>query len=244
MGGPGSGRKKAAQTLEKEIEAAKADLHGQVVVNPPLEAPKEISLKSVKQPTGSQIQVQGEGEEVFYNDQREKYLSEFQFESASDMADLDALLMHELLDYRYTTQLASGRAYDGHILLHAEQEQFRQNKVQSAKVIGDLKRQLGVARASRDGSQGSVADYIKELQRRAREFGVHRNEQIYQALVLANEAISIIETFDRSNETEKRVVGIESEADIVQHLRENFIPGFKAVDDAFKQGQRSWVSTL
>lgn len=242
MGGPGSGRRPQAKTLETRIEAARQDAQGIEVKD--LAKPIDVPPRTVEQPTGSQITVQGDAEERFYNDQRGKYMAEFKFESSADLADLDALLMHELLDYRYTTQLASGKAYDGRVLVYGEEDQLRQNKLAEAKVIADLKRQLGIARASRDGSAGSVADYLKELQRRAGEFGAYRQEQVVMAISLAKELQSIVEAFDRSNDTEKRVVGIESEEDIVQWVREEFIPRMVEVEQKFIAAQRQWVGTL
>lgn len=237
MGGPGSGRRKAAQTIAEQISRDMA----QVTTGG---APPVIELRVVKQPTGSELKVQGRDEERFYNQQKKKYLDENRFDAISDLADLDALLMHELLDFRYSTQLASGKNYDGLFLNYAAEEQLRQNKLAEAKVIADIKRGLALNRASRDASQGSTADYIADLLRRAKEFGVNRDNQIMRAIVLANELRSIVETFDRSNDVERRVVGIETVDDIVQWVRETFIPGFDEVDAAFRQNQKLWKGTL
>jgi hypothetical protein len=240
VGGPGSGRRKAAETIEREIAAHAAS-------QPQAEAtgtPAMPELREVTQPTGSILKVQGPDEERFYNDARAKYLEQNHFDAVTDLADLDALLMHELLDFRYSTQLASGKSYDGLFLSFRAEEQLRQNKLAEAKVIGELKKQLGLTRASRDAAQGSTADYIRDLMRRAKEFGVYRDEQIMRAVVLANELKSIVETFDRSNDTEKRVVGIESESDIVDWVRQMFIPAFDSIDQQFRANQRLWVGTL
>lgn len=239
MGGPGSGRKKTAETIQREMEAQEA-----VATAAGLPPAPMIVLTKVTQPTGSTIEVQGAQEAIFYDAQKTKYLHENKFDAVSDLADLDALLMHELLDFRYTSQLASGKSYEGLFLEYRAEEQLRQNKISEAKVIGDIKRQLGLNRASRDASAGSTADYIKNLLVRAKSFGVNRDRQIMKAVVLANELKSIVQTYDRSNDTEKRVVGIETEADIVAWVRAQFIPGFDAVDLAFRENQRLWVGQL
>ena len=237
MGGPGSGRRQAAETIA-------AQMGQEMVAQVKVGGTPAIELRVVKQPTGSELKVQGRDEERFYNDAKKKYLAENKFDAVSDLADLDALLMHELLDFRYSTQLASGQSYDGLFLNYAAEEQLRQNKLAEAKVIGEIKKQLGLTRAIRDSTQGSTADYIKDLLKRAKEFGINRDNQIMKAVVLANELKSIVETYDRSNETERRVVGIESEADIVKWVRESFIPGFDEVDLAFRENQKLWVGTL
>jgi thymidylate synthase len=236
MGGPGSGRRKQAETIAKSMEQNMA----QVTTG----SPAPIELREVTQPTGSVLKVQGRDEEKFYNAQKRKYLAENKFDAITDLADLDALLMHELLDFRYSTQLASGKNYEGLFLNYAAEEQLRQNKLAEAKVIGEIKKNLALNRAARDASQGSTADYISDLLKRAKEFGINRDNQIVKAIVLAQELKSVVETFDRSNDTEKRVVGIESEADIVQWVREKFIPGFDAVDLAFRENQKLWKGTL
>jgi len=236
MGGPGSGRRKAAETIAAQM--------GQDMAQVSTGTTPAIELRAVKQPTGSELKVQGRDEEKFYNAQKSKYLKENKFDAITDLADLDALLMHELLDFRYSTQLASGKNYEGLFLNYAAEEQLRQNKLAEAKVIGEIKRNLALNRASRDASQGSTADYIADLLRRAKEFGINRDNQIVTAIVLANELKSIVETFDRSNDVEKRVVGIETVDDIVQWVREQFIPRFDAVDLAFRENQKLWKGTL
>ncbi len=237
MGGPGSGRRKSAETIGAQMDQQTAS----ATVAFQSAAPQ---LLTVTQPTGSDLKVQGKGEQQFYNRQKSLYLAQNKFEDVADLADLDALLMHELLDFRYSTQLASGETYDGIGLVYAAEEQLRQNKLAEAKVIGELKRQLGLTRASRDASTGSTADYIKELLKRAKEFGVNRNNQVVTAITLAMELTSIVETYDRSNTVERQVVGIEDEKDIVAWVRDTFIPGFAAVDLAFRESQTLWRGTL
>lgn len=238
MGGPGSGRRKSAETIGAQMGEQMA------TVNVGSTNPPPPQLLTVTQPTGSDLKVQGKVEQQYYNRQKKLYLEQNKFEDVSDLADLDALLMHELLDFRYSTQLASGETYDGISLVYAAEEQLRQNKLAEAKVIGELKRQLGLTRASRDASSGSTADYIKELLKRAKEFGVNRDNQIVKAITLAMELTSIVETYDRSNTVERQVVGIEDEKDIVDWVRKTFIPGFAAVDLAFRESQRLWRGTL
>jgi hypothetical protein len=262
MGGPGSGRKKSAETIERELRVAQ----GKPVVTPMqasraraaaaktaatkkavAKPPKLIAivLRKVAQPTGSAIEVQGKAEELFYNTQKAAYLDQNKFDAVSDLADLDALLMHELLDFRYTSQLSSGKMYDGIFLPFRLEEQFRQNKLAEAKIIGELKRQLGLTRASRDQQQGSVADYIANLRLRAREFGINRNNQAVEAITLMNELSSIVGTFDRSNEFERRKTGIETDEQIVAWVRDKMVPKFHSIDAEFRaNGQKYWVGTI
>ena len=241
MGGPGSGRRKAAETVARTMES---QAETQLVDTPPV-APSATELKDVTQPTGSPLRVQGEGEQSFYNAQRDKYLEEFKFDAISDLADLDALLMHELLDFRYSTQLSSGRSYEGLFLTYAAEEQLRQNKIAEAKVIGEIKKNLGLSRTARDAQKGTTAEYLTQLRIRAREFGIHRNTQVTRALALMNELSSIVGTYDRSNDFERAKTGFESEAEILTWVREEMIPKFHDVDAEFRaNGQKNWVGTI
>jgi|GEM_PF-6604425 len=249
MGGKGSGRRPRAETIAREIEKQRVVAQGQAAVADEMESelefvPTPVKLQYVKQPTGSTIQVQGDAEREFYERQRDNYMQQYKFTEVSDLSDLDALLLHETLDFRYTSQLASGKAYDGRALVFGEEEQFRQNKLAEAKVIGDLKRQLGITRAARDQQQGNVADYIRELQRRAKEFGVYRDEQRSLSISLMKELESIVTTWQRSNETERRVVGIETEADIVTWILDTMLPRLHAFEAAFLAEQKKWRADL
>ena len=60
-----------------------------------------------------------------------------------------------------------------------------------------------------------------------------------------NELSSIVGTYDRANETERRKVGFESELEIVAWVRDKMIPKFRKIDEEFrKTQQRYWVGTL
>lgn len=230
MGGPGSGRRKAIDMDAMASIEIKTD--------------STVKLVKVRQPTGADIEVQGAEEAKFYNAQKRKYLDENKFTAVTDLADLDKVLFFELLDFRWTLWLGRGKDYDGAWLSPGAEEQYRRNKNDGAKVTIALKEKLGLTKESRDSATGSVPEYIYTLKKRAREFGVMRNEQIVQAIVLAKELKSIVLSFDRMNEAERRVVGIESEQDIVQWVRQEFIPRFESVDDRFREQQKLWVGTL
>lgn len=203
-----------------------------------------IPLVKVTQPTGSTIEVQGPDEKKYYEGQKRKYLQENKFTAVTDLAELDKILFMELLDYRWTTWMARGKDYDGAWLSPAQEEQYRRNKNDAARITLDLKGKLGLTRDARTASEGSVPEYLEILRKRAKEFGVFRNNQIVKAIVLAKELKSIVLTYDRSNDVERRTVGIETEADIVQWVRETFIPQFESVDEQFRKEQKLWVGTL
>jgi hypothetical protein len=204
-----------------------------------------VKTVRVTQPTGSVIEIQGDPEGRFYNSHKKAYLLENKFTAVTDLADLDKVLFFELLDYRWTVWMARGKDYDGAWLTASQDEQFRRNKNDGAKIIMELKTKLGLTRESRDASQGSVPEYIAELKKRAGEFGIMRSKQSVMAMVLAKELKSIVLSYRRMNAVERRVVGIESEADIVKWVEDEFIPRFEKIDDEFRStSQRTWVGSL
>lgn len=196
---------------------------------------------TVTQPTGSTFEVPNAHEKSFYEAQMRKYLAEFKFTASADLADLDRLLFQELLDFRWTKQLGNGKDYDGQWLSAAIEDAYRRNKIAAATVISQIKTDLGMNRASRDAQLDSPADFIRQLLIRAKEHGVHRNNQVIAALRLFNHLKSIVGTFDRSNMLERDKVGIRSEEDIVAWIRDVAIPEFDAIDDAWRSStQKYW----
>lgn len=195
----------------------------------------------VKQPTGAMIEVLTSKEKAFYEGQHKQYMTDFAFTSSADLADLDRLLFQELLDFRWTTWLSNGRDRDGQYMTPSLEDQIRRNKNEASKAISLLKNDLGMTRLQRDAENDSFAAWFAKVSKRAKEFGVHRNNQVIEALKLFNELKSNVGAFDRSNELERQKLGFETEADLVEWVRTVAIPRFDAIDDAWRSGsQRYW----
>lgn len=236
--------KKATSKKPAKKAAAKQDVTKVEIVNLAGGADRD-KLYPVTTPAGAVINVQGKAEEKFYREQAEKYLDQNRFTQVADLTDLDQLLMQELLTFRWAQQLASGRDYDGIFLTPSAEEQLRRNQADAAKTIASIKVSLGLNRATRAASEGSVAEYLATLRRRAKEFGVHRNQQAVEAITLMNELSSIVGTYDRSNEKERAKSGFKTEADIVEWIRSHAVPKFNKIDEEFREGsQKYWVGTL
>lgn len=207
-----------------------------------------LVLVTVTTVTGEDLQVQGPPEASFYNQRRDKYLAENLFTETADLADLDRLLFLELMSYRWMLWLSSGFDYDGDPITGATEEQLRKNLKEAAPSISMVKNDLGLTKTARDKEKAdSVGAYLLDLKKRAMQLGVHRERQVDVAMTLFNEMASILGTFDRSNELEKRKTGIETHEDIVDWLRSVALPRFKAIDDEFRSrpdGQRYWCGTL
>ncbi len=192
------------------------------------------------------MHVQSRDEAKFYSGQQQKYLAEHKFTAITDLLDLDRLLFFELLNHRATVQLSSGRNALGHTLTLSEEADCRRAIKEAAPQISSLKNDLGMTKSQRDKEQyESVGSYLVQLRARAAEFGVHRQNQVTKALALINELYSLVGAYDRSDESERQKLGLESADDILEWIRTVMRPEFDAIDQHFRQNQqRTWIREL
>lgn len=206
-----------------------------------LDEMEESMVKGVLGSSGASFDVWGDHEAKWWDDNLEAYLDSYQFENVADLQDLDRLLAMELVSYRYANWLLRGKDYEG---LLFEEKQVRESKDKVDKEIRLLKAHMGLARKARiESEQQSVADYLKRLLARAREFGVHRDEQISSAIDLFMELRSMIGLHDRTDEEERAHLGV-TEGQIIEWLRDEAIPKFDAIDDAFRKNQTLWIQEV
>lgn len=202
-------------------------------------------LTTVKTVSGFEIEVMGVNEARYYVDQMAKYLNENAFTAVTDLADLDRLLFLELLIFRWTGWLSSGKDYDGY-LTQSQEDQVRKNIKEVGPQISTIKNDLGLTKSQRDKEAfESVGQYINDLKARAKEHGVRREKQLTTGIALTKELFSLISTYDRSNALERTKIGLESPEDILDWVRGHMMPTFNEVDEYFRKNQqRTWVRKL
>ena len=202
-------------------------------------------LRKVKQINGQVLEVQGDGEKTFYEAQKRKYLAENKFTAIADLTDLDRLLFLELLMFRWSNFLSSGRDYDG-FLAPSQEDGIRKSIKETAPLISQIKNDLGLTYSQRTKEQAeSVGAYITELKIRAKEHGIRREKQLTKALCLIEDLSSLIGTYDRSNKLERSKIGLESDADILDWIRTSMLPDYREVDEYFRSSsQRFWVGRV
>lgn len=200
------------------------------------------ALIKVKTVSGFEIEVMGRSEAKYFRDQMTKYLAENKFTAVTDLADLDRLLFLELLIFRWTGWLSSGKDYDG-FLAPSQEDQVRKNIKEVGPQISTIKQDLGLTKSQRDKEAfESVGQYLVDLKARAKEHGVRREKQLTTAICLVKELFSLIGTYDRSNELERTKIGLESPEDILDWIRMHMKPEFDAVDEYFQNNQQKfWV---
>ncbi len=174
---------------------------------------------------------------------RQRYLDQFKFENVSDLQDLDRVLVGELLCYRWGSWLTREADYDGRSIDEIS-DKLKKQKIDQEKETRILKEKMGLNRAHRqDSEQQSVADYLETLLRRAKEFGVHRDEQIAKAINLLHELFTMVGLNRRGDEEERAHLKVEPE-EILEWIWEVAKPEFDKIDDAFRKNQRLWIKDV
>ena len=169
------------------------------------------------------------------------YLDQYKFDNIADLQDLDRLLRSELLSFRWGNWLAREADYDGNVI---DEKVVRSSLMEKDRELRLLKKHMGMDRKGRIESESqSTADYLSELKRRAKEFGVHRNHQVAKAIDLFMDLKTLVGLNERTDPQEQAELAV-TEHDIIQWVREHAIPEYEAIDDAFRQNQSLWIRNL
>lgn len=199
------------------------------------------SLFEVKLVSGKTLSVMTELEAEWYNESRDSYLEQTKFTDATDLRDLDRLLILELMIFRWTQHLAAGVDYEG---FEVKSEDIRRNIKEYSDQLNKVKESMGLNKKARDdaANDGNLAAYISDLKSRAKIFGIHRERQLTVALTLFNELSGIIGSYDRSDKEEREKLGFPDEHSILEWLRHVALPKYKQLDEHFRtHEQRYWV---
>jgi hypothetical protein len=194
--------------------------------------------------SGEKLPVMTAVEQRWFNDTQSKYLSQNKFDDVTDLQDLDRLLGLELMMFRWTQFLAAGQDYDRNII---DEELCRKQVKEQSDAITKLKQSLGLDKKARDAAlnDGNFHVWFMDVKRRAKIFGIHRENQLNVALGLMNELSGIVGSYDRSDEEERKKLGYETEAQILAWVRESMLPRFHEVDAHFIENeQKLWKRDL
>lgn len=197
---------------------------------------------SVVAPSGATFQVMTDQEVAYFQERANRYLTENHFVNISDIQDVDRMLIMELMCWRWGLWLSQERDYFGESV---DLDALQKSLSDYSKELRLIKKGLGIDKATRDKERGeSVADYIENLRRRAKEFAVMREEQLTKALTLFNE-LSALVTLRRNCDAVERVEQNVEDHDILEWIETIAIPEFEAIDSYFREKQqRFWVTEL
>lgn len=200
-----------------------------------------ISIFSVSTPSGSMLNLQTSEEADWYESRRDRYMVDNHFPNISDLQDLDRLLMLEVLSYRWGLWMAQGFDYQGS---RVEEKQLKDNIKEYSAELRQVKVSLGIDKSTRDKEKGeSLSDFTDKLLKRAKEFGYHRNEQYEIVVTKMYELRSMVMTWDRCDEEERRLLDL-SEKSILEWIRDKVIGDFDEHAEAFRKNQAIWIQEL
>jgi hypothetical protein len=206
--------------------------------------PPEKEKWVVRLCSGEELEVLTEVEQRWFNQSRDLYLEQNKFTENTDVQDLDRLLCLELQAFRWSLHLSMERDYEGQPV---DTDTLRRQIKDQATAITALKTSLGLDNKSRRAAMndGDFATWFADAKRRAKLFGIHRENQLRRALALVNELSGIVGSFDRSDEEERKKLGFESETEILAWIREVMLPEFHEIDRHFLENeQKFWKRDL
>lgn len=205
------------------------------------QTPYGMTLYTVQSPSGYDVEVMRPEEADWYENRRDRYMSDNHFPNVSDLQSLDTLLMFELMMYRWTIWQSRGFDY-----LHArvDEGQLKTAMKEYSTETRLLKQALGIDKATRDKDKGeSLADYTANLLARAREFGIHRNQQYELVVTKFYELRSMVLTYYRCDDEERDHLGLTNEK-IIEWIRDHVIADFDEHSEAFRKVQTIWVREI
>lgn len=206
-----------------------------------VENPYGLQLWTVTSPTGSPFHLQTEEEAKWYERQRDKYQKDNIFQNVSDLEDLSRLLTMEIMVYRWTTWLTQGFDY---LAGRVNETELKNSINDYSKEIRLIKSSLGIDRAQRERDKGeNLGDYVHNLLLRAKEMGVHRDEQYSKAVTIIWELINMVQTYDRCDDQERKELDLSPES-IIDWFRKNAITRWDDINNAFRQNQKIWIQSL
>lgn len=200
----------------------------------------------VRLPSGAVYTVMTQAEVEYVEDRTRRYLEDNHFVNVSDLQDVDRMLMMEVLSFRWSLWISTGRDYFGEPI---DDNGYRRSLNDYSGEVRQLKKTLGIDKVARDKQKGedSVSAYLEQLRVRAKEFGIMREEQCSKAIQLAQDLRALMTLHDNSDEKERAELHCDTE-DVLDWIRTVFDPEFEKVDEYFRSkqpdGQRYWVRQM
>ena len=205
------------------------------------EIAEKLGEVTVEGASGTEYRVLTTEEAVWFEKSLIRYTEQYNFENIADLQDLDRLLSMELLSYRYANWMIRETDYEGAAY---DDKAVRDTKDKIDKQILQLKAHLGIGRKNRvESEQQSVADYMTELLKRAKEFGVHRDTQNAEILNWYMELRTTIGLWDRSDDVERTHNRVHMDQ-IFEWIKDEFIPHVDELDAHFRDNQQYWIKDL
>ena len=205
-----------------------------------------LAVYKVSTLSGHSVELKSRAEAKFYKNAQERYMHDFSFTVSSDLRALDRLVFLETLIFRYQTFIGSGFDYEGEEITSYDIADMRRALKDASSMAADVQRDLGLTVSQREKEKfESVGQYIESLRTAAKEFGIHRENQLGTALEILNEIFAECGSYRRSNESERKKLGHVDAESVVRWIDEEMRKKYLDVDAYFREHkQKMWIGKL
>lgn len=190
-------------------------------------------MRPVELPSGNIYHVHKTEVERF-NTRVTDYFKDNHFTNVSDLADLDRIVINEHLILRWSIWISVGQNYWKEPI---DQRVLQTQIKDFSNELRQTKDKLSIDKVSRDKQKGTedVADYIANLQVRAKHFGIKRNKEFNMIQEMWQELRGKIQLHDNCDEQEREETRCRLE-DIRKWLVEEVYPEYDKIDEGFRRG--------
>jgi len=190
-------------------------------------------------PAGGVFTVKTEGERAMFLDLVDRYNEDNSFQNISDLQDLERIIYLEVLSLRYANWLSLEQDYDGEMVDARDVSGVIKD---FSNELRQLKKSIGIDRATRlKDDNESVSGWIEKLKMRAHHFGIHRENQLTNALTLFHDLAAKMTLRENCTPEEARALDVRDE-DVLLWIDEIMIPSYRDIDDYFrKNDQKFWI---
>ncbi len=196
----------------------------------------------VKLPSGATFYTLTQSEADYLHERVGLYTESFKFTAISDTQDVDKMITFELLIHRWSMWLSRGVDYYNNPI---NERTLADQTHRFSNELRQIKKTLGVDKPTRDKVRGddSVSSYIENLRRRAKEFGIHRNEQAEKSIELFQRLKALTIFHDNCSEEEQQENHATAE-EVLTWIRDVAVPEFDELDSVFRAKQKMWIRKL
>lgn len=192
----------------------------------------------VQTPSGGIFYLLTAEEARYFEDRSKRYTLEYRYSDVSDLQDVDRLLIMETMVWRWGLWLSREQDYWGAAI---DSNGLKRHVGEYAKEIRQLKKLMGMDATSRQKSKGeSIADLWDNLCKRAKEFGVHRNDQAIEAITLFMEIRDFYTTMNNCTPDEQQENNCTPEK-FIEWIGTHIIPKFEELEADGRARQALWI---
>lgn len=193
----------------------------------------------IKTPSKNYLTVLTKEEKEYGAQMFKRYEEEYQFENPADISLLESLVSMQILLFRYSNWLTSGVDYDGNPI---EYETVQNMMINCQREIRQLQDTLGISRKSRLGSDAKPAEIIMEIAKKAKEYGVMKNQVAWKFLLAYYEIRHLIGLYKRCDDVDRKRLGATAEETIEKI--DKILSEIEQYEEEFRQKRKLWISLI